>query len=120
MLAAATLALLPGCAAVIVGGAAAAGTVAYVRGELQANVDGSIPKTAQAVNRAFTQLKFSKISEVGDALTLKIKGRTGQDEAVTVVLEKITDLSTRVRIRVGTFGDQTRSSAILEEIKRGL
>jgi ABC-type glycerol-3-phosphate transport system substrate-binding protein len=120
MLAAALLAAsLTGCVAVVAG-AAGAGTVAWVRGELEATLDASCEKAATAANLAIKQLQFAKISEKKDALTAILIARTAEDKKVEIKVIKIGDQSAKVQIRVGVFGDEALSLTILDKIRTNL
>jgi hypothetical protein len=120
MLAAALLAAsLTGCVAVVAG-AAGAGTVAWVRGELEATLDANYEKAATAANLAIEQLQFAKISEKKDALTAILIARTAEDKKVEIKVIKIGDQSAKVQIRVGVFGDEALSLTILDKIKTNL
>lgn len=111
--------ILSGCVA-IVAGAAGAGTVAWVRGELQATLDSNYESTVRAANRAIEQLQFAKVNDKTDALTATITARTADDKKIQVKVTKVSDQATKVAIRVGTFGDQSVSQAILDKIKAAL
>jgi len=116
---AATVALSSGCFLVAVGaaGAAGAGTVAYIRGELDASVAGNIDTMDRATNTALQQLQFAKINEGKSTVDAEITARTGQDKKIVVKLDRTADNLTRVRIRVGTFGDEALSRMLLDKIK---
>lgn len=119
-----SLAMLPiaftsGCLAVAAG-AAGAGAVAWVRGELDASIGNSLDAVDRATNRAAEQLKFVKIAESADALARVITLRTAEDKKIEVRLTRTTDTVTRVRIRVGTFGDESVSRLLLEKIQANL
>ena len=118
------LALMPvawtsGCLAVAAG-AAGAGTVAWVRGELDASMGHPLDAVDSAANRAAEQLRFVKISESADALSRVITLRTAEDKKIEVKLTRTTDTVTRVRIRVGVFGDETISRLLLEKTQANL
>jgi hypothetical protein len=115
----ALLASLSGCVAVMAG-AAGAGTVAWVQGGLDAALDASFDKAEQAANRAITQLGFAKISEKQDALTAILTVRTAEDKKVEIKIVRVGDTTSRAMIRVGLFGDEALSLAILDKIKSGL
>ncbi len=111
-----------GCLAVAVAGGAAAGAgaVVYVKGELQATLEAPLTKCVAAANQALTNLKLNKISEESDGISAKLKARNAKDQAVTISLKKLTDSSTHVGIRIGTWGDKLASQELLDEIKKGL
>ena len=119
LLAASLLALMPGCV-VVAAGAAGAGAVAWVRGELDATLGNRYDAVARATDRALADLKYAKISERLDALEGEITARTAMDKKIAITLNKTGDNLTRVRIRVGVFGDEQISRALLDRIKADL
>jgi hypothetical protein len=119
---ASVLAATAGCVVAAVGaaGAAGAGTVAFIRGELEATVSSSFETVIPAASKAVGQLGFSKIRETKDALAAEIIARTALDKKVDIKLNKETDQLTRISIRIGFFGDEVKSRAILDQIKQNL
>jgi len=114
----AALALSTGCLAAAAG--AGAGAVAYVRGELDATVDASPDRTVRAVGRAVQQLEFAKVSESKDALLSITVVRNAADKKIEIRTERMGATLTRIKIRVGVFGDEALSQAILDKIKSNL
>ncbi len=108
-----------GCAALLIGGGAAvgAGTVAYVRGELKATDEVSLDTAWNAAEDAMKDLQFIVVDQHKDALQAKLKARTATDRRVVILLKKQGERLTDIRIRVGTFGDQSLSRLILDKIK---
>jgi hypothetical protein len=119
MAALAVLGSTSGCVA-IVAGAGAGAAVAYVRGDLDSTLNGSLEKATAAVNKAIGQLQFAKVSENKDALQAIVIARNAADKRIEIRVEKLTDSSSKVKIRVGTFGDEALSLTILEKIKANL
>ena len=115
----ATVMLNSGCL-LVAAGAAGAGTVAYVRGELTASLGNEFGAVTKATGRAIEQLKFAKVSESADALSAQFVVRTAQDKKIEIVLTKVGEELTKVEIRVGVFGDETVSMTILDKIKANL
>lgn len=115
----ATALLSSGCL-LLAAGAAGAGTVAYVRGELAASLGSELSAVVKATSRSIEQLKFAKISESADALSARFTARTAQDKKIEIVLTKIGENLTKVEIRVGVFGDEDISMTILSKIKATL
>jgi hypothetical protein len=111
--------LQSGCL-VVAAGAAGAGTVAYIRGELDASLQGNHDTVVAATNRAVDDLKFARISETKDALTAVIVARTADDKKIDIKVVRISDNLSKVQIRVGIFGDEFVSVSILERIKANL
>ena len=116
--AAAALSLASGCL-VVAAGAAGAGTVAYVRGELDATVGSDYERVIDASNRALDQVQFVRTSEKRDAFSAVIIARTAEDKKVEIRLTKEGDRLTKVQIRIGGFGNEKRSRVILERIQAG-
>jgi hypothetical protein len=115
----APIAWTTGCIAVAAAGAGA-GTVAYIRGELEGSLNASVDAADRAANRAAEQLRFAKINEGSDALSRIITLRTAEDKKIEVRLTHTSDTITRVRIRVGLFGDEPLSRLVLEKIQANL
>jgi len=110
------------CVALLVGGAAAAGagTVAYVRGELQSTLDAPFDRAWTATVRALGDLGMPVTAQEKDGLSGRITARAAGDRKVTVQLRKVSGTATEVRIRVGTWGDEAASRQILEQIQHRL
>ena len=115
----ATSAVQSGCVAVVAAGAGA-GAVAYVRGELQGTVGGSLEAAERATNMALAQLQLVKINEKRDAFVSIVTARTADDKKVEIKLTKLANDTTKAQIRVGVFGDEAKSLAILDKIKSNL
>lgn len=115
----ATLATTSGCLAVAAGAGAGA-TVAYVRGDLDTTLSANLDRSARAVNKAIEDLKFAKVSESKDALQAVIIARNAADKKIELHLDKLADDATKLKIRVGTFGDDVLQVTILEKIKNNL
>ena len=118
----AALAATGGCFLVAVGaaGAAGAGTVAYVRGELDAVLDRPYEAVVGSANDALSQLQFAKVSESKDAFTADLIARTADDTKIELQITRKADRLTEVKIRIGVFGDEAKSRAILDQIKTNL
>ena len=118
----AMLSAAPGCFLVAVGaaGVAGAGSVAYVRGELDAHLGSPLDAVANATDNAIAQLQLAKISETRDAFSAKILARSAEDEKIDVTIVKEADNLTKVSIRIGVFGKEEKSRAILDKIKASL
>jgi hypothetical protein len=114
------LSLLTGCAAVIVGGAAGAGTYAYISGELKVSENASLDRCWSATQGAMKDLEFTVTTSKKDALQGQVVAKTAADQKVEIRLTKTTDALTEIRIRVGTFGDQAMSQLIVQKIEKRL
>jgi|GEM_PF-259341 len=113
------LAFSSGCVAVIAGAGAGA-AVAYVRGDLDATLSASFETTVRAANAALGDLKFAKVSERKDALQAILVARNAADKKIEIRVERIGENVSKLKIRVGVFGDEALSLAILEKVKANL
>ncbi len=110
---------LSGCGVLILGGAAA-GTVGYVSGDLEAAVEGTFHQVVKATDRAIAEHDFSVLSKdnTSDAVTYILK--TPQNDKVELKITYGARNLTNVTIRVGVFGDEPLSRRILNEIESRL
>ena len=108
-----------GCAAVLIGAGAGAGTVGYIAGELKAQEEVSLNKAWSASLKAMAHLEFTVTQKEKDAFTAELTARGSGDKKIQVKLEKKAEKITEIRIRVGLFGDESMSRLILDRIKAG-
>lgn len=109
-----------GCAALLIGGGAGAGTVAYLKGELKSTEEASIDKTWQAAQETMNDLEFVITSKEKDTFSAKLIAYRANDKKVEMYLQKASERTTEVKIRVGVFGDESLSRIILESLKKHL
>lgn len=116
----ATAWLASGCAAVLIGGGVAAGvgTAVYVRGELKSTESVPLDGAWAASLKALGELKLPVVTKQKDGLSGNIAARTAADKRVQLQLKKVSDKTTEIRIRVGTFGDESQSRLILDQLKK--
>jgi hypothetical protein len=107
------------CIAVAAAGAAGAG-VAWVRGTLEVNLEDNLDVVYKATQNAVRELEFAPVNERKSGVDASVLARTALDKRVEIVLKKIGPNTTHVSIRVGVFGDETLSLAVLDRIKAGL
>jgi len=108
-----------GCVVAAVG-VGAAGTIAYVRGDLEAVESHSLDNVYEATLKALEELELNVISKSKDALTATVNARDAQDKKVKITLKKTAEQSTKISIRIGTFGDETKSRLIYQKIDYNL
>jgi hypothetical protein len=113
-----SLAGLSGCLAVAAG--AGASVVAYARGDLETTLHTDYPKVVDSARNAIGELEFAKVSENKDALKAVLVARTALDKKVEITIANSGKKLTSIKIRVGLFGDEALSMAILDKIKSDL
>ena len=119
VLLAGVLAFNGGCALFLVGGAVAvgAGTVVYVDGELKETEGVTYDKAYDATLAAMSDMQYAVVDKSKDGVKAKILARTPADKKIQITLNKQSATVTEIRIRVGTFGDESLSRQILDKIK---
>jgi hypothetical protein len=119
LLLAAALMFVQGCMTVALVGAGA-GTVMYAKGDLEAVLSNDINSAYEATQKSVKQLELNVSSKVKDELTAKIVARDAQDKKITIRLASTAENTTKISIRVGLFGDETKSRLIYEQIQKNL
>ena len=107
----------------VIGAAAAAvgaGAYYYVKGDLKRTYEAPMDKTWEATIKAVEELKLTVESQKHDGLSGVIKGKTADDKSFEINLKRLTENSTEVGVRIGTFGDRTNSEAIHDKIQSHL
>ncbi|HEX9831016.1 MAG TPA: DUF3568 family protein [Thermodesulfobacteriota bacterium] len=107
-----------GCAAVLLGGAAGAGTVLYIKGELQSTEEVSLGTAWMATQTAIKDMEFITGTTEKDDISAKLIAYTSDDRKIQINLKRKTDKLTEIVIRVGTFGDESLSHLILDNIRK--
>ncbi|MGA2280605.1 MAG: DUF3568 family protein [Verrucomicrobiota bacterium] len=122
VLMASLLALVSGCALFVVGAAAGAGAAGYawVNGEIKTTESASLDRTWNATLAAMKDLEFPVTSQAKDALEANLTARNASNTSISVKLKNLSNASTEIRIRVGTFGDESLSRTILNKINSHL
>ena len=110
-----------GCPAVLIGagGAAGAGSYAYIGGEFRSTERISLERAWEATKKAVNDLGFTVTRKEKDAYGSEfqlVAYGTGEKKIV-VKLKKQSSALTEIGIRVGMFGDESLSRSILEKIK---
>jgi hypothetical protein len=111
--------MLQGCVAVI-GAGAGAGTVAYVRGELQTSYAASFNRTWEASLVALKDLGITVYNTEKDATEGNIEATKADGTKVKINLKPAGTDITAVKIRVGIFGDEEVSRTISNQISKRL
>jgi endo-beta-N-acetylglucosaminidase D len=113
-----TASLVQGCLIAAVG--VGAGTIAYVRGDLEAVESARLDVVYEATLKAVEKLQLSVTTKSKDAMSAVIVARDAQDKKITITLKAVTEEATKLYIRVGVFGSETKSRLIYQEIHESL
>jgi len=105
-----------GCVVAAVG-AATAGTVVYVRGEIEAYFDSDVQTVYDATAKAVNDLKLLAVEQSHDALSGRVVARNSEDQKITIRIDGSSRSAVQVKIRVGFWGDEAQSRVILDRIR---
>ncbi|UCE98937.1 MAG: DUF3568 family protein [Planctomycetota bacterium] len=100
--------------------AGAAGTMAYVRGELRTVEPRDISVVYAATGKAIKELELSVTEKTKDAMSAKVVARDSEYKKITIKLSATAEDTTKLSIRVGMFGDERKSRLIYGRIKEHL
>jgi hypothetical protein len=110
-----------GCPAVLIGagGAAGAGTYAYIGGESRSTEEVSLERAWDATKKAVHELGFTVTRKEKDAYgsEFQLIAYGAGEKKIVIKLKKQSSALTEIAIRVGMFGDESLSRSILEKIK---
>ncbi len=109
-----------GCAGLLVGATAGAGSAIYAKGNLETRLQADINRSWEATVTAVRGIGFEIEKRNMDQTSAKLEARTADEKTVTIDLESKGNEETKIWIRVGVFGDEDRSRRILDKIKSRL
>jgi hypothetical protein len=105
---------------VVAAGAGAAGAVAYMQGDLETSEPYDIATVYAAAQKAAADLKLYVLESGQDALSATVVARDAADKRITIKLKSVTEKTTKVSVRVGTFGDDAKSQMVYNRIRENL
>lgn len=109
------LVLCTGCAAIVVGGAAAVGTYTYVAAELKKTYNANLETSYRAAIAGCESLGLpvqERRKELSQASVKTVDG----DRDVWITLKAQTSTTTEIAVRVGYLGDEVASRRIHDAI----
>ena len=106
-----------GCIIAAVG---AVGGVFYAKGAMESTLKNTPTEIAAATEKAFKELKITKLSAAASDLESEVTGRSTTDKKIAVISKAKDDTFSSISIRVGTFGDKDMSETIFRKIKSNL
>ena len=111
-----------GCVPLLIGAAAggAAGTYAYVKGQLEVSYAADYERTWAASLDTLKSLEVTVQDANKDAFSGEIRAKRADGTSVRIEIAPVTSDVTSAKIRVGTFGDRTISERISKEIESRL
>ena len=92
----------------------------YQYGKLEGFVEYSVAKVDKATLKALEDMKLRAPVHNHDAFYSVFETKNAKDQDVVVNLEKITDNTCKITIKIGFTGDRPFSQAIFDKIKENL
>jgi hypothetical protein len=112
--------LCSGCVALAVGAAGGIAGAVYVMGKLQEELNHPIATVHDATLQGLRDLDLPISEDKADKLAAHVESKLADGTHVWVDLDSVADSRTKLTIRVGVVGDESRSRKILDAIKRHL
>ncbi len=110
---------ISGCAEAVligVGAAGGAGAALWSKGKMVEELDASFSRAHTASIAALNDLELPVNKDVKGGLKAKIESRFPDGKYVSIDIRAVTESSSKITVRVGTFGDKARSEKILGAI----
>jgi hypothetical protein len=119
------LAALPGCTAPVLLATAGVSAVeatagAYVNGRFVVAERATLDAVHTATVDALRDLQFEITRQDMDDDEIEVVARTLDHSTVTVIIERKTQIVTKISVRVGALGDQSLSQLIMSNIQQRL
>ena len=111
-----------GCVALVVGAAVGAGGFAYIKGNLEQNLDYQVKDIYNASLKALGKMKIDVYQKTLEPHAATIYGYTsGQKKTkIKVTVLALTEKASNLKVRYGIVGDESKSIDIIEAIKKEL
>lgn len=110
-----------GCAALIVGGAAGAGTAVWLSGKLSQEFNAPYDRTIAAAKTALKSLNLELFNETQKTDVTRLKSKTSDGKDIWIDIRRISDNSSQIEVRVGAvYPDKESASEILRRIEKSL
>jgi Protein of unknown function (DUF3568) len=95
-------------------------TAAYSMGNLHARVNRGVAPVYEACVSALEKLEIKVIDKKKDVFGAKVVGRTSDEQTVVIRIKPEGQGRTHFSIHVGSFGSETRSRTIYDQIRKEL
>lgn len=113
-------AVLSGCGALLLVGGAGTSAIAFATGELQSIEDYPLDELDGACAMALDEMAYSEIEVEREAGRIRWRAKTSGGDPVVLQLHAKGSQTTDLRIRIGVFGNESRSRLLLEQIHQAL
>ena len=109
-----------GCIAILAGAAAGAGTAVWFSGKLSQEVNVSPERALKATKSALKSLKLNVTKETKEEKIMQVMSTYSDGKTIWIDINRVTEASSRIEVRVGVPGDKDSAQKILDRILRYL
>lgn len=113
-----SLMTMVGCVPLIIGAAAGAGGLGYIKGALIENIDEPVNKINKATVAALGEFGVFVIVDELNKHSSYIRAEYKDGRNIQVNIDALTEYVSKITIRIGVFGDQDESMMILKAIEK--
>lgn len=109
-----------GCVPLLIGAAAGAGGVAWVKGGLEQNFDKTVDQLHRASLAGLRDIKCAVRNDQIRKHLAKIDFEFDDGQKAAININALTERSAKLKIRIGVLGDETKSHIVLNAILKHL
>ncbi len=109
-----------GCVPLLIGAAVGAGSVEYIKGKLTARINKPVSRVYKAGMSALKKMDLIILDDEVSRHEAMIKFKFDDGKKGVINIKALTEHACNLSIRIGFFGDETKSNMILTAIKRRL
>jgi hypothetical protein len=110
---------LAGCWLVVGAAGGAAGAI-YVKGQLKDRLDAPVARVHEAARAALKDMGLSLHEDKADQLSAQVESKFADGTHVWITINADGEENSNITIRVGVLGDEGKSRAVLDAIKKRL
>lgn len=115
-----TLLTASGCVPLVIGAAAGAGGLTYLKGSYEKNFDKPVEKVFSAALKALNKQKMTIAKNSFTKHEAVIEFSTTEGKSGKIVIKALTEKTASISVRIGTFGDETLSRMLLTSVEANL
>ncbi len=112
--------VLSGCMLLLAGAAGGAGTAVWLSGKLVEEENVSFLRSYDAAKAALASFRYPVEKDTIRTNVAQIIAKHTDGRTIWVDIHRITDVRSRIDVRVGARSDQDAARVLLERIKRNL
>lgn len=111
---------MSGCVALLAGAAGGAGTAVWLSGKLTQEVNAPFQRSLNATKTALKSLRLKITKETTKEDVAQVMSNYTDGRTIWIDIRRISDLRSRIEVRVGAVGDKEAALKILTRIMKYL